>query len=215
MYSFLISHENVPFSIASLIVIFLGIFELMSLIFGLSLMGAIDDWLALDTDVSVDGDVIPNGFTGLLGWLCLNRLPLLIWLVMALCSFSMAGYGVNFFYLQASGSLISLWVSFPLALFFMCLTCRYLGPILANLLPKDESSAIDIDSLNGCVATVTVGEAKAGMPAEAVVRDIYQQKHYVFVEPDEAKQVFPQGSQVVLLSRQGKVWSAARLNSTL
>jgi hypothetical protein len=63
------------------------------------------------------------------------------------------------------------------------------------------------------VGTVTLGCAIKGNPSEALVRDQYQQRHYVLVEPEVAGVEFQTGTQVVLLKREGTVWSAAKFDS--
>ena len=92
MLAFLSAHGNVPFSIALVIVIMLGTFELIAMIAGLSIFSALDNSLSvdIDTDVDMDAETSITGMTGLLGWLCLDRLPLLIWLVLILSSFAIA-----------------------------------------------------------------------------------------------------------------------------
>ncbi|QSX29279.1 YqiJ family protein [Shewanella cyperi] len=212
MLSFLFSDPNLPYSIAIAMVVLLGIIEALAMVAGLSIMGVLDDWLPMDNDFSAD--VAGGGFTGLVGWLCLNRLPLLIWLVLALCSFAISGLSINFVSVYAANVLLPTWLTLPLALFGGALGCRLLGQPLARLLPKNESSAVSIDDLCGCVGTVTLGRAVKGNPSEALVHDKYQQKHYVLVEPEHEQGEFLQGTSVVLLRRQGRVWAASPFEQT-
>ena len=81
------------------------------------------------------------------------------------------------------------------------------------MLPKNESTAISLDDLSGYVGTITLGCAIKGMPSEAVVRDKHQHKHYVLVEPETSGIEFASGTQVVLLKREGRVWSATRFDN--
>ncbi|AZG74846.1 OB-fold-containig protein [Shewanella livingstonensis] len=213
MLAFLIAHENTPFSIALVIVVMLGIFELIAMIAGLSIFSALDNSLSadLDADVDVDTSVSVTGMTGLLGWLCLNRLPLLIWLVLALSSFAITGYVINFISLQISAELLTRLIVVPIALIITCISSHFLGNAIANILPKNETSAISVNALGGCVATITQGRAVKGRPTEAMVRDEFQQKHYVLVEPEDVGVEFVRGVEVVLLAHKGKVWTAARV----
>ncbi|MBT1444425.1 DUF1449 family protein [Shewanella sp. JM162201] len=208
MIAFLLSDANFPFTVVLAVILLLGIIEALSLVTGLSLMGLLKDWDLADVDF--DADVAGGGFTGLIGWLCLNRLPLLIWLVLAMTCFVIAGYAVNYLGAMLLGTLLPGWLAILLALVFAALGCRYLGAPLATLLPKNESSAVSVDDFSGCIATVTLGRAVKGNPSEALLRDQYQQKHYVLVEPEDAGSEFPQGTEVVLLRRQGRVWAASR-----
>ncbi|MBB1316366.1 YqiJ family protein [Shewanella sp. SR43-4] len=211
MLAFLSAHGNVPFSIALVIVIMLGTFELIAMIAGLSIFSALDNSLSVDTDVDMDAETSITGMTGLLGWLCLDRLPLLIWLVLILSSFAIAGYVINFTSLQISAALLPQLITVPIAFIITLISSHFLGNAVANILPKNETSAISVDSLVGCVATITQGRAVKGMPTEAVARDEFQQKHYVLVEPERLGIEFVRGAEVVLLARKGKVWTAAQI----
>jgi hypothetical protein len=209
MVEFLFTQANLPFSISLSFVLLLGVFEALSLVIGYSLIGALDDWAPID----VDSDISTSGFTGVSGWLCLNRLPLLIWFVLVLVSFSIAGYTSNFLSLLFTEQMLPQVISLPIALLCTAISCRYLGASLAKVLPKNESSAVSIDTLLGSVGTVTIGCAIKGKPSEALVRDQYQQRHYVLVEPEVVGVEFQTGTQVVLLKREGTVWSAAKFDS--
>lgn len=209
---FLLLTDNLPYSLALAFVILLGLVEGLSMAFGLSLFGLLDDMTPMEMDADVDTGV--SGITGVAGWLCLDRLPLLIWLVLALTSFAIAGFAINYLGLTFVTSLSPV-MSIPGALVLTALSCRFLGSRLADLLPKNESSAVSVDELSGLVGVVTLGCARKGFPSEAVVRDIYQQKHYVLVEPELAGEAFSQGTSVVLLHRNGKVWSVVQFNDDL
>ncbi|MCL1037160.1 YqiJ family protein [Shewanella submarina] len=211
MLGFFLLDGNLPFTVAISIVILLGLIELLSLVTGLSLSGLFDDLLSLDSDIDSDG---ATGFTGITGWLCLNRLPLLIWFVLASSSFAITGLAVNYLTAAITGGLLPSWLAIPVALIGLLLGCRYLGSSLARLLPKNESSVISIDSLEGAVGTVTLATASRGKPAEVVVKDESQQKHYVLAEPDSDDQL-AKGTDVVLLRKDGNIWIAARFENSL
>lgn len=211
MLAFLMAEANLPFGISFILVIALGLIEAVSMFAGLSLLNMLDDLIPIDLDY--DADVADGGATGLLGWLCLDRLPLLIWIVLVLTSFSIAGYSVNFIYASFSSLLLVQLVSVPLALILTLFSCRYLGAWLGRILPKNESSAVSIDELSGLLGTITVGRATKGNPAEAMVKDKYNQKHYVRVEPEFEEDEFQTGTQVVLLVRLGRVWSATKFTN--
>ncbi|ACA85376.1 YqiJ family protein [Shewanella woodyi] len=211
MVEFLFAQANLPFSISLSFVLLLGIFEALSLVLGYSLVGAMDDWAPIDLDVDADGSA--SGFTGVSGWLCLNRLPLLIWFVLVLVSFSITGYTSNFLSLLLTDQPLPQIISLPIALILTAFSCRYVGAAVAKVLPKNESTAVSIDTLLGSIGTVTLGCAIKGNPSEALVKDQHQQKHYVLVEPEVAGVEFQTGTQVVLLKREGTVWSAAKFDS--
>lgn len=211
MVEFIFTQANLPFSISLSVVLFLGLFEALAMVLGFSLVGALDEWAPIDFDL--DADISASGFTGVAGWLCLNRLPLLIWFVLVLVSFSIIGYTSNYLSLLITSQFLPQPISLPIALIFTAFCCRYLGASLARLLPKNETSAVSIDTLLGCIGTVTVGCAIKGNPSEAIVKDRYLQKHYVLVEPEVPGVEFRVGTQVVLLKRDGTVWSATQFDS--
>ena len=204
---FLLLSDNLPFSLAIAFVVLLGMFEGISMVLGLSLLGLLDDLSPIDVDS--DFETGATGVTGVVGWLCLDRLPLLIWLVLMLTSFAIAGFSINYIALLTYASLPAM-ISVPLALLFTGLSCRFLGAKLALILPKNESSAVSVDELSGSIGVITVGCARHGFPSEAAVRDNFNQKHYVLVEPESEAFEFPKGTKVVLLQRRGKIWSATK-----
>jgi hypothetical protein len=207
---FLLLSDNLPFSLAIAFVVLLGVVEAISMVLGLSLLGALDELSPIDIDT--DFEASATGITGVVGWLCLDRLPLLIWLVLMLTSFAIAGFSVNYVAMSFYGSLPQV-ISVPVALLFSALSCRFLGAKLARLLPKNESSAVSVDDLSGLIGVITMGSARRGFPSEAVVRDHFNQKHYVLVEPESAEGELAKGTQVVLLHRTGNVWSVAMFTS--
>ena len=215
MVDFLLTQANLPFTLSLTFVLILGVLEALSLCIGYSLVGALDDWAPSDLDIDSDADSSAggSGLTEIAAWLCLDRLPLLIWFVLVLVSFSITGYISNYISLAINNELLPQSATLPIALFFTAFSCRYIGALVASILPKNESSAVSIDGLLGSVGTVTIGCAIKGNPSEALVKDQYQQKHYVLVEPELAGIEFSRGTQVVLLRREGTVWSAARFDS--
>lgn len=206
MWAFIIADANGAFSFAMLLVVIIGLIEGLAVFTGISLFSLFDDWFDLDGATSIEG--ASGFFSSLLGWLCLGRLPLLIWMVLALVSFAIAGYSCNYLSLIVTNSLLPGWLATLLALLLVPFACHYIGAPLARVFPNQISSAISVDALSGHVATITIGKATQGNPAEAVVTDAFQQKHYVMVEPDASDQVFTAGTQVILLEREGRKWTA-------
>jgi hypothetical protein len=80
------------------------------------------------------------------------------------------------------------------------------GGLLRKLMPRDETTAVSAESLLGRVAIITQGTARVGLSAEAKVRDHFGYTHYLQVEPDDAAERFAQGSEVLLISRQGSIY---------
>ena len=209
MAEFLFADFNLAFGVAICFVVLLALIEGLGLIIGLSLMNVLDQFTPVDLDCDID--VSSGGLTSVLGWLCINRMPLLVWLVITLSSFGLAGYALNYL------SIISLNFVFPafvvtiLAVIFAIYFTKLVAKPLAKILPKNESSALSNHSFVGLAGKITVGKASFENPAEAVIHDSYQQKHYVLVAPESPNEVFLAGSDIVLIEKQEKYWLAASL----
>jgi len=210
MIEFLLADFNTSFAIALGTVIALALLEGVGMLIGLSLMSLLDQISPIEFDLEVDTEFSDVGITPLLGWLCLNRLPLLIWLVLLMTSFAITGYSINFILLSTPSFLLSPFIVTTLAFICAIFSTRYIGIPLARLLPKNESSAVSNNSFNGLIAKITIGTAKKGSPAEASLLDKFNQKHYVLVSPDNAEDVFTQGEEVVLVEKQQNTWLAIR-----
>ena len=205
MLSFLLDDANFWFSCALGIVIALFILEMVGMFFGISLLGLVDDQAALDADADTS-----SGFTEFGSWLALDRLPLLVWLVLLLTTFGIAGLAMNFLSLTLLNTYFARWLITLLAvvagLFF---TARF-GTVIARLLPKQESSATTADELVGTVGHITVGVARQNSPAEGKFVDAHGQPHYLLVEPIEPDEQFSQGEKILLIQKRDYRWLASR-----
>ncbi|NTS77258.1 YqiJ family protein [Catenovulum sp. SM1970] len=197
---FLLADLNLPYSTALAIVLALSFMEGLGVLIGLSLMSFLDN--LLDIDIDADAEVSTGGITAFLGWLCLDRLPFLVWLILFLTSFSLIGFSINQWHP------LSLNLSVPIALALATLITKILGQKIAKWIPKNETTAASVNDFKGKLATITVGKATKGNAAEAVLKDDFNQKHYVMVEPDHNEHSFEQGHQVVLIEKQQHCWIA-------
>lgn len=184
MIAFVTLPENLVFASALALMLLIGAAELA----GLS--GAAE----IDADAH-GGD--------LLGWLGLGRVPLSILLVLFLAIFGAVGLVGQQIAADRLGGPLSAWIAGPLAgvaaLPLTGMAARLLGP----LLPRDETTAIDLDDLVGRQATVVTGTAAAGSPARARAADRHGQAHFVMVEPDGPTERFAEGDAVLLVRREG------------
>ena len=86
---------------------------------------------------------------------------------------------------------------------------------LARIMPGDETTAVSLDSLVGRRGTITIGTARRGSPAQARVKDIHGQPHYVMVEPYDDAHALVEGDTVRLDRREGNIFIAlARADGT-
>ena len=202
MTDVLLSPANFWFSISLIAVLFVFILELVSTIFGVSLLGLGDDFAELD------GEGFLN--TSFANWLNINKVPFLIYLVVLLTLFGLTGLIINGITASALGFTLPAFVSVPLAFVISLLVTARTVKIISGLLPSVESSAVNSDDFIGSVAEITIGKASRGNPAEAKFTDHYSQPHFVLVEPFEEEELFTQGERVILVKKNQHSWLATR-----
>lgn len=198
MFEFWLADQNLPFAGAGFLLVGLML---------LQLSGATD--LAPDLDADMDGDV--DGFgaaDGLLSFLGLGRLPLMIWLALFLLAFMVTGYAGQQIVQGLTGGMLSAWLAAPLAFVAAIPATALLARPIGRIMPKDETTAVSIDSLVGRFAVLGMGTAKPGSPARAKVIDIHGHPHFVMVEPDNDGQQFTSGEKLLLVRREGDLFKA-------
>lgn len=184
-----------PFEVALILLVAVVVIEAVGLVVGLSPSG----WLAhLLPD---DGAGLESLSDSWLGWLHVGRLPLLALFVILLTAFVVIGYALLFLAHGLFGALPPAALGATLAAFGAVPALRVVGGWIARITPRDESSAVRLESLIGRVAVVVNGTARQDYPAEARVKNEHGQTMYVRVEPDRPEVVFGPG-QAVLLSEQ-------------
>ncbi|HEX9946934.1 MAG TPA: YqiJ family protein [Allosphingosinicella sp.] len=188
MFEIIAAPANLPFSVALLVMLMIGAVEALGL--GTS---------AVHLDVGADVD----GGGDLLGWLGVGQVPLLMLLVVFLAIFGLAGLAIQ----QFAGPL-PLWTAVPGAV-AAALPLTGLGARgLARIMPRDETTAVSLDSLVGRRATITIGTARRGSPAQARVSDVHGQAHYVMIEPYDDAHALGEGETVILERRDGNIFIA-------
>ncbi len=190
--------------------------------------------LELDADLDLDGDLAPAGgidpctidpgasldpsgagdigsasaLSRVLGWLCVGRVPVLVLVVVFLTVFGLDGLLIQGLLQGLTTFLLPAWIAWVPALALALPMTSRIGRGIARIIPKDETSAVSRESLIGRLATVTLGEARQGAPAQARVRDENGKSHYVMVEPDDPERAFRAGEPVLLVTRHGAVFRA-------
>ena len=208
MIEFLLLETNTAFGIAFITVLLIAMMEMAGLLVGFSLSELFDQLIS----GSVDSASMHGGFSTLLGWFFLNKLPFMIWLVLFLSSFSISGYSANFIAIKSIDHTLPEIISLPITLIASCCFIRLAGNRFSALVGQKESSAVSSDSFSGKIASITLGKATLNNPAEAVLIDQYQQKHYIMVMPCSVQESFQQGDDVVLVEKQQSFWTAIKFN---
>ena len=193
MGAFITSGDNVPFFAALLLMLLIGLVEALGLGGGAVLGDGID------TDL--DGDI--DGHASLLNWLNVGKLPLLMLIVVFLFSFGLVGLILQQLIAGIFGKPGPWWLAVPLAVAAALPFTRLFGRVVSRILPSDETTAVARETLVGRWATIVTGKAQVGSAAQARVRDVHGQTHYVMIEPDDAGEVFEEGSQVIIVRHAG------------
>jgi hypothetical protein len=187
MFDFLLIAETLPFSVALLLMVLIGIAEAVGIGAG-----------AAHIDAHADGDW--------LGWLGIGQVPLLIVLVVLLALFGMIGIGLQQLAAAILGGPVSPWLAAPAALAAALPLTGVCARALAHVMPGDETTAVTLDHLLGKRAEIVVGEARRGSPARGRVRDVHGQTHYVMLEPSDDRAVLATGATALLVHREGELF---------
>jgi len=193
MLAFLTSGDNVPFFAALLLMLLIGLVEAL----GLGGGAALGDGIDADLDADLDGH------PSLLNWLNVGKLPLLMLIVVFLFSFGLTGLILQQLIAGVFGKPGPWWLAVPLAVAAALPFTRLFGRVVSRILPSDETTAVARETLVGRWATIVTGKAEVGSAAQARVRDVHGQTHYVMIEPDDAGEVFEEGSQVIIVRHAG------------
>lgn len=194
--------QNLPFGVAFALIVFIALLEGLGMMISMSPSNWLDDWLPdADSEGALDR---------VLGWLHLGRVPSLVLLLLFLTGYAVFGYGLQMVARGFSGHFLPAWAAGLLAVPAGLATVRGLGALVAHIIPRDESTAVSHETLLGRSAIVSAGLARAGLAAQARVRDAHGRTHYLLVEPDLPDDTFDEGTEVLLVKKQGAIYRAIR-----
>lgn len=145
---------------------------------------------------------------GPLDWLGVGRVPLLVLLIAFLAVFGGIGLAGQQLALTLTGALLSPWIAVPGALVASLPLTAVVARGLARVMPRDETTAFELDDLVGLSGTIVLGRARARSPARTRVLDPHGQAHHVLVEPHDPDAVFEEGDTVLLVRREGQHFCA-------
>lgn len=144
----------------------------------------------------------------LLGWFSVGRVPILVLLVIALSSFAIAGYVVQWTAQGVIGAPLSAGLAALPATIAAAYSTRWLGRWLGRIFPRDHSEAASRDDLIGSYATIIRGTARQGMPAEAKTTDLRGRSHYILLEPGDPSQTYSAGDRVFIVGLDRNIYRA-------
>ncbi|WP_078082977.1 YqiJ family protein [Microbulbifer mangrovi] len=201
--AFFLQDGNQLFTGALVLMLMIAVLEGVMMLIGVGISDMLDNLLP-DMDIDLDAPDTEAGgvLTKLLGWLRFGEVPALILLVAFLVSFGVTGLLIQMFTESLVGILLPGWLLVIPVLMLALPQVRFVGNVLRKFAVGDETEAVGRASFIGRVAVITIGEAVAGSPAEARLRDEFGTTHYVMVEPDDGE-TFTQGQQVLLVEERG------------
>jgi hypothetical protein len=189
---FFVAPASLPFTAAILLVLIMGLVEGVAVYFGFGF----SEWLNVFAPEGIEGAA-----DSWLGWLHVGKAPLLVLLVILLTAFSIIGFTLNALAHDLIGIYPTSFLSVPIAFIGALPVVRILGAAIARLIPKDETSAVSLDTLVGHVAVVMNGTARVNYPAQAKVKNGQGQIFYVHVEPENEDNSLNTGDSVLLIKQ--------------
>lgn len=217
MLSFISASENYPFAVALAIMFGIALLEGISSLFGAALSGLIDAVLPdmpdlqgpeidLDSGIEAPDVEAPFALSRFFSWLRVGQVPVLMLIVIFLTAFGLIGLGLQTMISNYFNQLMPGWLACIPATLLSFPMVRLFGGVISRYMPGDETEAVSVSSLVGRVATITIGTAATGKPAEARVKDRYGTSHLLMVEPDKLNETFSAGDQVLLIKKENSIF---------
>ena len=185
---------NLPFAVA---------FALLLLVAVAQVAGLGDVAAEPELDAADAGPM--EGLASILGF---GRLPFMAWLAIFLLMFSGIGVSGQLLASELIGTMVHPLLAAGLALVSAFALTGIGSRILAPIVPRDETTAVRIESLLGKRGRIDVGSARRGHPARALVQDAFGQPHNVMVEPHEDGAEFLAGDEVLLVRLENDLFFA-------
>ena len=198
MFALLGASQNVAFVIALVLMMLIGLVQLVGLAGHFGIDAHVDGGVDVDADVDFD----------ILGWLGFGRVPLMVLLTLFLGIFGVTGLLVEQLSHDLLGAFLSPLFAVPAVFAATLPMTGAAARLIARILPRDETTAVSLDSLVGEYARIVTGRAAAGSPARARVEDVHGQAHFVMVEPNSRDQVFEEGEAILLVRREDNLFRA-------
>ncbi len=207
MINFILAPENLAFTISIAFMFLIAILEGIGTILGMGFMNILDDMFP-EVDLDVDGDInteleTPSFFTTILSWVMLGKVPMIVLFVIFLAVFGIMGYLVNFVAFSVADFYLPGLIALVPAILLALPIVRVSTKLFAKIIPQEETTAVSRASFIGHVATIILGKASSGKPAQAKLKDIHGQTHYIMVEPEENGIEYLQGTEVLLIEQKG------------
>ena len=205
MIDALLHGGNVAFTGALAVMLLIAAVEGVGALIGASVSAHLQSLLPetdLDATLEIDAsEAIVTPFRKALAWLRVGQVPILMLLVAFLTIFGLGGLVLQSLVMSVFGRYLPSGIAVTAVFAGSLLPLRAVGGVIARVIPMEETDAVTEDSFIGSVATITLGTARRGRPAEAKLRDVHGHTHYVMVEPDDPQAAFPAPTEVLIVRR--------------
>ena len=222
MMQFFFNTDNVVFTVAIGLMLAIAFLEIVSSLFGFAMSHFLDgminmhilhmgDVLQGDAVHACDAvhaaDVLHSNndmplFTRFIGWIRFGQVPLLIVMIAFLTIFSSIGLLEQNIFKTITKHYLPWFIAILPALFLSLPLVRGISMILGKICIKDETSAVNSATFVGKIAEITIGVATKSAPAEAKLKDEFNQTHYIMVVPENDADVYPAQTKVKVTSQQ-------------
>lgn len=184
----LLADHNLPFAAALVLMALLALLQ----VFGAS------EYFGHEFEAEGPDMGAADGLLGIIGF---GRVPFMMWLATFLFAFAALGVSGQALADSILGTALNPWLAAGLATIAALPVTGVLVRPLAAIIPKDETTAVGLDSLVGRRAKILNGRAGTGHPARARVRDRFGHPHHVMVEPHDQGSEMLEGDEVLLVRR--------------
>ena len=188
-----------PFAVAGAIMIALGAIEMLTALIGTS----INDLFGKEFDFHADHSPVD----GLMLWINAGRVPLLIFILLALGIFSIEGFALQGI-AHRIGIPVPAWIASVAAVAGAIPVVRVTSRGISRIIPRDESYAVDEAEFVGHVATVSIGPLDQGLPGRVRLKDAFGNWHTVPARASPDSNALAVGASVLLVDRKAKVFTA-------
>jgi hypothetical protein len=211
MMDLIAAPENLIFATSIGLMLAITMIEAVGfLVVGSGLLSFIDSMIpGVELELNIDGPEkqIPT-LSKFFSWLRVGKIPFIMLLVIMLTSFGLVGFVGQSLCRSMIGILLPGWLMAIPAFLVSLFLVHWLGALVARIIPKGETEAVSRKTFIGKVATITIGTAQVGSPAEAKLKDSFGYTHYIMVEPDLIGEAFEQGTRVLLVFDDGHCFKA-------
>jgi membrane protein implicated in regulation of membrane protease activity len=148
-----------------------------------------------------------SSFINALLWLNVGGVPLLIFILLALGLFSIAGFliqDVARLVLAPLPAAIAALAAAAVALPLLRASTRE----VARVIPQDESYAVSLSDLIGRVGQVVVGPLDQGLPGRVRVKDVHDNWHTVMARAAPDSPPLQKGARVLLVDCRDRLFIA-------